>query len=129
MRDLKNSIAIALALAPAVVAATKSDAPAVDLQDAGSATVVISTGAIAGDGVYSAKLVHSDKADLSDASDVAADQLLGVLPTALTADSVVAVGYRGGKRYVRLVVTKVSGTSIAAGAVVIKGHLALTGKV
>ena len=129
MSDLKNSIAVALALAPAVISATKSDAPIVDLQGAGSATLVINSGAIAGDGVYSAKLVHGNAADLSDVADVAGDELLGAFPAALAADSVVTVGYRGGKRYVRLVVTKVSGTSVAAGAVVIKGDLALTGKV
>lgn len=32
------------------------------------------------------------------------------------------VGYIGNKRYLRTVLTKNGGTSIAAGAVVIKGH-------
>jgi len=46
----------------------------------------------------------------------------------LAADSVYWVGYRGGKRYVRVVITKNSGTSIAAGAVVVKGHLSFAGQ-
>jgi hypothetical protein len=36
----------------------------------------------------------------------------------------VKVGYAGFKRYLRVVVTKNSGTSIAAGAVLVKGHAA-----
>jgi hypothetical protein len=40
----------------------------------------------------------------------------------LTADGSFKQGYLGHKRYVRLVVTKNSGTSIAAGAVVVLGH-------
>ena len=57
------------------------------------------------------------------------DDLLGAFPATLAADSSYAVGYRGGRRYVRVVITKNSGTSIAAGAVIVKGHLALSGAV
>jgi hypothetical protein len=52
---------------------------------------------------------------------VAAD-LVGALPASLTADGSFKQGYVGHKRYVRVVVTKNSGTSIAAGAVVVRGH-------
>lgn len=129
MSDLKSSIAAVLALAPAVQSASKADAPIVDLQGAGSATVVINTGAIAGDGLFVAKLVHGSAADLADGADVAADDLLGAFPASLAADTTYAVGYRGNKRYVRIVITKTSGTSVAAGAVLIKGHLSLSGSV
>ncbi|WP_225783337.1 hypothetical protein [Xenophilus sp. Marseille-Q4582] len=129
MSDLKNNISAVLAVSPAVHTATKADATVVDLQGAGSATVVINTGAIAGDGLFVAKLMHGDAADLSGGSDATADDLLGAFPAALEADKSYAVGYRGGKRYVRVVLTKTSGTSIAAGAVVVKGHLALAGAV
>jgi hypothetical protein len=129
MRDLKSNILAAVALLPAVHADTKADAPVLDLQGAGSATIVISTGAIVAAGLFVAKLVHGDAPNLSDATDVAADDLLGAFPAALAADSVYSVGYRGGKRYVRVVLTKTSGTSLAAGAVLIKGHLTLTGAV
>jgi len=127
--DMKHNILAVAALAAAVHSATKADAPIVDLQGAGSATVVLNTGAIAGDGEFTASLVHGDAADLSDSAAVTADDLLGEFPAALEATNAYAVGYRGGKRYVRVVLTKVGGTSIAAGAVVIKGHLALAGKV
>lgn len=125
--DLKHNIQVVSALAPAVQADTKTDAAVIDLQGAGSATVVINTGAIAGGGLFVAKLVHGDKSDLSGGADATSDDLLGEFPAALEADKVYTVGYRGGKRYVRVVLTKTSGTSIAAGAVVIKGHLALAG--
>ena len=129
MSDLKNNIATVLALSPAVHAATKADAPIIDLQGAGSATVVVNTGAIAGAGDYTVSLRHGDAADLTGDAAASGDDLLGAFPATLAADSAYSVGYRGGKRYVRVVITKNSGTSIAAGAVIVKGHLALAGAV
>lgn len=129
MSDLKNNIAVVPALAPAVHAATKADAAIIDLQGAGSATVVINTGAIAGAGDYTISLRHGDASDLSGDAAATGDDLLGSFPATLAADSAYAVGYRGGKRYVRVVITKNSGTSVAAGAVIVKGHLTLAGAV
>lgn len=129
MSDLKNNISVVQALGPAVHAATKADAAIVDLQGAGSATVVINTGAIVGAGDYTISLRHGDAADLSGDAAAAGDDLLGSFPASLAADSAYSVGYRGGKRYVRVVITKNGGTSIAAGAVVVKGHLSLAGEV
>ena len=129
MSDLKNNIAAVLALSPAVHAATKADATIIDLQGAGSATVIINTGAIAGAGDYTISLRHGDASDLTGDAAASGDDLLGAFPATLAADSSYAVGYRGGKRYVRVVITKNSGTSIAAGAVIIKGNLALAGAV
>lgn len=129
MSDLKNNIAAVLALPPAVHAATKADATVIDLQGAGSATVIVNTGAIAGAGDFTVSLRHGGAADLTGDAAASGDDLLGAFPATLTADSSYTVGYRGGKRYVRVVITKNSGTSIAAGAVVIKGHLSLAGAV
>ena len=129
MSDLKNNITAVLALSPAVHAATKADATIIDLQGAGSATVVVNTGAIAGSGDYTISLRHGDAADLSGDAAASGDDLLGAFPATLAADTSYAVGYRGGKRYVRVVITKNSGTSIAAGAVIVKGHLSLAGAV
>jgi len=53
---------------------------------------------------------------------VVAGDLLGSLPAGLAASSVYKQGYKGTKRYIRAVITKQSGTSIAAGAVVLRGH-------
>lgn len=129
MSDLKNNIAAVLALSPAVHSATKADASIIDLQGAGSATVIVNTGAIAGAGDYTISLRHGDASDLSGDAAASGDDLLGAFPATLAADSAYSVGYRGGKRYVRVVITKNSGTSIAAGAVIVKGHLSLAGAV
>lgn len=127
--DLKSNIAAVLALSPAVHAATKADSPVIDLQGAGGATVIVNTGAIAGAGDYTVSLRHGDAADLSGDAAAAGDDLIGAFPATLAADSSYAVGYRGNKRYVRVVITKNGGTSIAAGAVVVKSSLALSGTV
>lgn len=129
MSELKNNIAAVLALSPAVHSATKADASIIDLQGSGSATVIVNTGAIAGSGDYTISLRHGDAADLSGDAAASGDDLLGAFPATLAADTSYAVGYRGGKRYVRVVITKNSGTSIAAGAVIVKGHLSLAGAV
>lgn len=121
MRDLKNNIGVVAALAPAVQAATVNGA-AVDLAGFGSAVAVVNTGAIAGAGDFTAKLQESDTTTSGDFTDVVPGDLIGAFPAALSADSVVRVGYGGTKRYVRVVLTKNGGTSIAAGAVVVKGH-------
>lgn len=121
MRDLVNNIGVVQALAPQVLAATTTGA-ALDLLGFESAAIVINTGAIVGSGDYTAKIQESDTTTSGDSADVGADDLQGSLPASLSADSVVKVGYRGFKRYLRLVVTKNSGTSIAAGALLVKGN-------
>jgi hypothetical protein len=121
MRDLANNIGAVLALSPAVQAATIKGS-AIDLLGFESAAIVINTGAIAGAGDFTAKLQESDTTTDGDFTDVAAGHLIGSLPASLEADSTVKQGYRGFKRYIRVVLTKNSGTSIAAGAVAVKGH-------
>lgn len=121
MRDIVNNIGAVQALAPAVIAATATGA-ALDLLGFESAAIVINTGAIVGSGDYTAKVQESDTTTSGDFADVDADDLQGAFPASLSADSVVKVGYRGFKRYLRLVVTKNSGTSIAAGALLVKGN-------
>lgn len=120
-RDLHSNIGAALALSPAVQAATIKG-NATDLRGFDSAELWINTGAIAGAGDFTGKWQESDTTTDGDFTDVAADDLLGTLPASLTADGTFSVGYIGSRRYVRPVLTKNSGTSIAAGAVVIKGN-------
>lgn len=121
MRDLANNIGAVPAIAPAVLAATTTGDP-IDLAGFGSVAVVINAGAIAGDGNFTAKLQESDTTTGGDFTDVAAADLTGTLPASLAAASAVKVGYVGNKRYVRVLITKNSGTSIAAGAVIINGN-------
>jgi len=118
MRDLASNIGIATALTPAVHAATVKG-QTIDTLGFQTVAVVITSGAIAGDGDFTAKLQESDSTTDGDFTDVAADHLIGTLPASLAADSAVKQGYIGYKRYVRLVVTKNSGTSVAAGAVAV----------
>jgi hypothetical protein len=123
-KDSYHNLDAALALSPAVQSATVKGTT-IDLQGFASAMLVVNTGAIVGAGDYSAKLQHSLTTTDADFADVAAADLIGSLPATLVADKSYRQGYIGSKRYIRVVVTKNGGTSIAAGAVVIKGMPAI----
>ena len=114
MRDLYSNIAAMPALAPAVQAAA-GNGLSIDTLGAGRLAFVVNTGAIAGSGDFGVKLQESDTGT-SGWTDVAATQVDSTAPATLAADSAYRLGYRGWKRYVRLALTKASGTSIAAGA-------------
>ncbi len=123
MRDLANNLGLVQAVAPAVLTATNTSA-AIDLLGFNSAMVAINTGAIVASGNFTPKLQESDTTTSGDFTDVVAAELVGTFPAALAAASVVKVGYIGKRRYIRTVITLNSGTSIAAGAVIIKGDAA-----
>ncbi|MQW00878.1 hypothetical protein GHK46_27230 [Sinorhizobium medicae] len=122
MRDIVHNIKTVQAIAPAVLAASANGA-AIDLKGVGSVAIVLNTGAIEAAGDFTAKLQESDTTASGDFADVDASHVMGELPASLAANSVVKVGYRGFKRYVRLVLTKNGGTSIAAGAVAVMGYV------
>ena len=124
IRDLVNDIGVVSAVAPAVLSANNTSS-AIDLANYESATLLINTGAIAGDGNMTPKLQHSDTTTSGDFVDVPASGLIGSFPTALAAASTYKVGYKGLKRYVRTVFTLNSGTSVAVSAVVVRGHSAV----
>ena len=121
MRDLASNIAAVASLAPAVQAATLKGA-AVDLQGFNSAALIVNTGAIAGSGLFAMKMQESPTETDGDFTDVEEDDLDGDLPAALEADSTYVQGYKGTKQFIRAVITKTSGTSIAADAMIIVGH-------
>lgn len=125
MRDLYHNLGAKQALAPAVQAATVNG-EAIALAGFNAALIVLNTGAIVGAGDFSAKLQESDEAGTG-YTDVAAADQLGAFPATLAANSTYRVGYIGSKRkrFVRVVLTKAGGTSIAASAVVVLGHPAL----
>jgi len=118
MRDLASNLGAVLALSPAVQAATIKG-NAIDLLGFSRAMIVVNTGAIVGAGDFGAKLQDSDTTTDGDFADVAAGKLQGTLPATLNADSSVKQSYLGTKRYIRVVLTKNGGTSIAAGAAAI----------
>lgn len=119
-KDLHSNLGVALALSPAVQGAAVNG-PVIDLQGFYAAMAVINTGAIAGAGDFGVKLQHSDTTTSGDFVDVPADDRISNAPATLTADGSFKIGYIGSKRYLRIALTKAGGTSIAAGAVIIKG--------
>ncbi|WHZ35751.1 hypothetical protein [Sagittula sp. MA-2] len=121
MKDIYSDLGVVQDMIPAVQSATATGS-AIDLQGYNSALVVVTTGAIVSAGDFTTKLQESDTTTGGDFTDVAAADLIGSFPASLEASSIVKVGYRGNKRYIRTVTTKNGGTSIAAGIVVVKGH-------
>lgn len=121
MRDISQKIGVVQAVAPAVLSATTTSNP-IDLRGFESAAIVVNTGAIAGAGDFTAKLQESDTTTGGDFTDVAPGDLIGAFPVSLGENATAKVGYVGHKRYARVVLTKNGGTSIAAGAVVVKGN-------
>lgn len=123
MRDLFHNIDAAVALAPAVLTASVNG-PAIDLKGSNRAAVLVTTGAIAGAGVFGVKLQESDTTEAGDFADVAAEWVDSDAPAVLAADSAYRLGYRGHKRFLRLAATRAGGTSIALGAVAVRSDLA-----
>lgn len=122
MRDIYSSLAAEAAITPAVKSAAE-DGAAIDLKGFNSALLVVNTGAIVGSGDFSFKLQESD-ASGSGFTDVVAADLIGTPPATMAASTAYRVGYVGSKRkrYIRISLTKAGGTSIAVGAIAIKGH-------
>ena len=117
MRDFASNVGLTSTLDPAVQAATIKGA-AVSIRDAGKAFALVHTGAIVGAGDFTAKLQESDTTTDADFTDVGAANLIGTFPATLLTATVVKVGYIGGKGYLRTVLTKNGGTSIAASSVI-----------
>jgi hypothetical protein len=122
MRDLASNIGAVQALAPAVQSATIKGS-AIDLLGFDSVAFVVNTGAVVSSGNFTVTVEESDTTTDGDFTTVADADLTGDnLADPLVASSCYRVGYVGTKRYARIVLTKNSGTSIAAGAVAVKGH-------
>lgn len=121
MKDTFHETKVAASLAPAVQSATLKGAT-VDLQGFSSALMVVNTGAVASAGDFSIAIQHSDTTADGDFANVTVADLLGTIPATLEDTKVYRQGYIGKKRYVRAVITKAGGTSIAAGAVFVLGN-------
>lgn len=135
MKDLHSHITIASAIGNAVLSADNTPV-AIDLQGYESAEIVLSIGiggiTFSGTNKIEFKLTHSD--DDSTYADVTTNDMLGVtvasggiikaLTAAHAAAGVYRYGYKGGKRYLKLLAdfsgTHGAGTPIAAN--VIKGN-------
>ncbi len=121
MHDLIHNLGVVPMLAPAVLSATTTSEP-VDLIGFDSGMVVVQTGAIVGAGDFTAKLQDSETGAPDDFTDVDSFLLLDPLPASLPASATVKIGSLSVQRFVRVVITKNSGTSIAASVVAVKGH-------
>lgn len=109
--DLVNGLLYVRTVEPQVVTAGTITGATVDLQIADSACFLINVGAIVSAGLATIALQESDD-NFSTNNVIAAADLFGAVGT-LVQNTVQKVGYRGSKRYVRAVVTYVSGTSVA----------------
>ena len=123
MRDMKSNIAARVAIAPEVLSGTRTG-PAIDLLEANRMAFVVTTGAIDGAGAFTAKVQESDTTAGGDFADADVQFVDTDAAAPLEASSAYRIGYHGHKRYVRLVLTKASGTSIAVSAVAVLGDLA-----
>lgn len=122
MRDMKSNIAAQVAIAPEVLSGNKTGV-AVNLLNANRMAFVISTGAIVGAGSFTVKVQESDTASGGGFADAAPEWVDSEAPAPLEAAAAYRVGYHGHKRFVRLVVTKGGGTSLALSAVAVLGDL------
>ena len=120
MKDLYSNVLVEAAVVPAVLTATTTSA-AIDLQGYDSAMVIINTGAIVTAGSFTPKFTECATVG-GTYTDVAAIDLNSTFIAVLAASTVYRVGYRGNRRFIRVVLTLNSGTSIVAGAVVVKGN-------
>lgn len=132
MRDLLNNIEVRRAISPFNQGGgnTAVQSQIIDVRGFDSLTFLIATGTLAdSDATFAVSLQHGDASDLSDATTVPADQLVGSTAAAsftfANDDSVRKIGYRGTKRYVRLVITPSNndtGAQTFLSAVAVLGH-------
>lgn len=119
MRDMMSNIDPKRAISPVSVADnTAQVSQIIDMQGSDALTFVILTGSLAdADATFTVLVQHGDASNLSDAADVPDEQLIGTEALAsftFAADDVVRkIGYRGGRRYVRLTITPAANASAA----------------
>lgn len=123
LRDLHNSVGVANSIDPAAHTATV-EGKGVDTRGYDSCEVVVACGTVT-DGTHVISLEESDDNVDANYSAVASADLLGSAPTLSSSNEEQAFrfGYRGGKRYVRVIST-VSGATTGGvyGAVVEVSH-------
>jgi hypothetical protein len=132
MQDLFNNITVARAIAPVSVADnTAQVSQIVDRRGYGSLTFAILTGSVAdADASFTILVEHGDDGALADAAAVPDSDLLGTEALAgftfADDNATRKIGYRGGKRYVRLTITPANNASAALiAAAAILGHAQL----
>jgi hypothetical protein len=115
--DLKSSISPVASIIPANYQATETG-DGVDLTGFDSAAVVIGVGAATDTG-FSFEVQESD--DDSDYAAVASSDLDGTEPATAVASALTVLGYRGIKRFIRVVATDTGTGNADFGVTVIRG--------
>jgi len=119
IRDLFNNLKVKRAISPTRVADnTAQVSQIIDMQGYRSLMFAIAIGTLAdADATFTVLVEEGDDSGLSDAAAVADDDLLGTEALASFQfdddDEVRKIGYRGGKRYVRLTITPAANTGNA----------------
>lgn len=130
MKDLKNKTGLVQLLEPTDLAHTTTKSKLLDLAGFNGAVLEVSIAALTGvDGsnYVTPKLQESDTTADTAFTDVSSDDLIGAFSAvnSTSLDSVIqSVGYKGVKRYVRVVLTY-TGTAITAGVIGVTGILGL----
>lgn len=120
--DMRNNAEYGLALSATLSGTSAAAGAWMDMRGWEAITFAVSTGTVTDAGTASGfafEVQESDTTDASDATAVADADLIGT-EAALTVTSdddddtlVGTIGYRGGKRYVRIVATGTTGTNAA----------------
>jgi len=133
MRDLISNMQVIRGAVQTLSGVTPNNSALIDRQGFDGLTVYLETGTVTDAGAaagFTMKLQHSDTTVAGDFADVPADGLVpnsaGGTTVSVTVDAtngVVAggVGYVGGKRYVRAVVTGTTGTNATVQALAVLG--------
>lgn len=131
--DIISTMGLARGALQTLSGVTPNGSVAVDMQGFEALTVYMLNGTVTDAGTasgYTAVIQHSDTLVGADFVTCTADQLVAdsagattITTTLDTADDVIAggVGYRGGRRYVRMLVTGTSGTNAIVSALFVRG--------
>ena len=113
MRDLKNNVEVAFGINATLSGTTPATGNIADLRGFDSAALTLQTGVVTDAGTaagFTIKLQDSDTTANADFTDVTG-ATLAVLADTDDSVAVGVIGYVGGKRYVRCVVTGTTGTA------------------
>jgi len=124
MRDLKSNIQVAAGVSATLSGTTPAKGNIVDLRGFGSAALGLMTGTVTDAGTaagFTIKLQHSDTTADTDFADYTDAGTIAVTDDASDDVAVGILGYVGGKRYVRCVVTGTTGTAAVINGIWTKG--------
>jgi hypothetical protein len=129
MRDLISNIQILRGAPQTLSGTTPNASAAIDRRGFGALAVYLATDAVTDAGAaagFTMVLQHSDTTVAGDFADCAETDLIGGTSVAVTSDSddnIIkgGLGYVGGKRYVRAVITGTSGTNAVVNVLAVMG--------